>query len=136
MKRLSVPDGLLSPLDSLQEKDGDLDFLAVGSTYLNVTVVENVGCPVGQYGALGGPPCQPCSPGFYGSAMALGNEAGGNCSGMCPAGKYSVTGVCVGCAPGLFGSQPGANASCSGACPVGTYSLGSATNCTACPMGR
>ena len=104
--------------------------------------------------------CTKCSAGRLGNVTGL---ASSNCSGLCPAGQFSLAGssactscplgrygtstglstaLCSGlCPPSTFGNTTGlTNASCSGACIAGpgTYCPAGATSSTPipCPPGR
>jgi hypothetical protein len=76
--------------------------------------------PAGSYGVNGTSSCKPCDPGYFGSARGLGDEAGGNCSGLCSAGH----------------ACPAGSASTTArVCPPDTFAGPGAWECTRCPDG-
>jgi hypothetical protein len=82
--------------------------------------------------------CQQCGAGRFGDAAAL---ASSNCSGLCPAGQFSLQGspACSPCPGGRYGAVDGMSASsCSGVCTAGYECPPASTNstATACVAGR
>ena len=99
------------------DNDGDLD--AIGDSNAGLAWYANSLCPVGKYSPITGiAPCSLCPVGTYGATAGLTTA---QCSGPCPAGKFSnkVTGAtaCVSCPVGTFGNVTGLfTPACSGVC--------------------
>jgi hypothetical protein len=105
---------------------------SIGSFSPSSSLSFCIQCNFGYYSdANASSTCQPCQAGRFGSRMSLNTSL---CSGLCPAGQYSVSGqtACQNCSTGWFSN---AGSSTCQICNSGSYSLTGATACVICGPG-